>query len=186
MKVRWFGFYTLLVAALLLSCVSLLSGAACGGQPVPINPPPVFPSPTVTPSVTQTGGSQVAATPSATYTWAPEIADYIQIYRIKWDGSVPFTEADEYVTIKNLGDEPTNLENWVLVDATDGYPSFTFPHFILHPDHTCRIYTNQYHIEWGGLEFNWGEPIWNNSHPDVAQLYDSRGNLISEKTYSID
>jgi len=173
------------VAALVLSCVLLVSGAACS-QPVTPKPPPVFPSPTATPSATQTGGSQLEPTPSATYTWSPEIADYIQIWHINYQGDIPFTEADEYVSIKNHGDQAVNLEGWVLVDATDGYPSFTFPYYMLQPDNTCRVYTDLYDRDWGGLRFKWDEPIWNNSHPDVAQLYDSRGNLISEKTYSID
>jgi hypothetical protein len=185
MRVRWAGSQIFVVAALLL-CVLPVCIIACGNEPVTIKPPPVFPTPTATPSATSTGASQVEPTPSPTYTWSPQIVDYIEIRRIKYLGDEPFTEADEYVSIKNYGDQSVNLLGWVLIDATDGYPWFTFPHFILHPDDSCRVYTNQHHLEWGGLEFDWEEPIWNNSHPDVAQLYDSRGNLIAEKSYTVD
>lgn len=168
------------LVSLLIGC-TLLGGAACGGGVTP-NPPPRFPTPTPSPSVVPTETS-VPLTPSPTFTWSLEIAYYVKIRYIKYDGDMPFSEADEYVSIRNEGSEPINLEGWVLKNITEGNATFTFPFFILDPDSTCRVYTDQFHEDWGGLRFKSKVPIWNNSYPDVAALYDSRGNLISERSY---
>ncbi len=168
------------LAALLIGC-ALLGGVACGGG-VTLKPPPRFPTPTPSPSALPTE-TFVPSTPSPTFTWSPEIAYYVKIRYIKFKGDLPFTEADEYVSIRNEGDKPINLEGWVLKNITEGNASFTFPFFILNPDSTCRVYTDQYHADWGGLRFKSKVPIWNNSQPNVAALYDSRGNLISERSY---
>ena len=110
----------------------------------------------------------------------------IRITHINYLGKVPFTEEDEYVTIKNFGDEHLNLDNWVLKDITDGYPSFIFDHFIIEPSRSIRVYTDQYNRDWGGLTFAYPEPIWNNSHPDVAALFNPDGVMVSNKSYVID
>jgi len=107
----------------------------------------------------------------------------VQIAYIFYDGSVPQVESDEYVEITNLGDKPQDLENWVLIDISEGYPSFTFPSYILAPGESIRVYTNEYHHEWGGFSFEYGRAIWNNSEPDVAVLYDKQAKEVSRKSY---
>lgn len=61
----------------------------------------------------------------------PPLSTNVKITKIFYDGLVPRTESDEYVEIKNLGDEPVDLNGWVLKDISDGYPSFTFPSYVL-------------------------------------------------------
>jgi hypothetical protein len=102
---------------------------------------------------------------------------------IFYDGTVPRTEADEYVEIENQGLYPVNLQGWVLRDITDGSPSFTFPSFVLHPGQRIRVYTNQVHPEWGGFSFQSRRPIWDNTTPDVAALLDPSGREVSRKSY---
>jgi len=107
----------------------------------------------------------------------------VQITYIFYDGLVPRVESDEYVEITNLGDQPQDLAGWVLKDISEGYPSFTFPSYILAPGKNVRVYTNEYHPEWGGFSFEYSRAIWNNSEPDVAALYNAQGKEVSRKSY---
>ncbi len=107
----------------------------------------------------------------------------VQITYIFYDGLVPRAEADEYVEITNLGNQPQDLADWVLKDISEGYPSFTFPSYILAPDKSIRVYTNEYHPEWGGFSFEYGRAIWSNNEPDVAVLYNREGREVSRKSY---
>ncbi len=107
----------------------------------------------------------------------------VQITYIFYDGSVPRAESDEYVEITNLGDQAQDLTHWVLKDVSEGYPSFTFPSYVLAPGESIRVYTNEYHPEWGGFSFEYGRAIWSNSESDVAVLYNSQGKEVSRKSY---
>ncbi len=113
---------------------------------------------------------------------APPSPD-VQITHIFYDGLVPRAESDEYVEISNLGDQPQDLAGWVLKDISEGYPSFTFPSYILAPGKSIRVYTNEYHPEWGGFSFEYGRAIWNNTEPDIAVLYNNQGKEVSRKSY---
>ena len=113
----------------------------------------------------------------------PIMVENVQITYIFYDGLVPNVESDEYVEITNLGDQPQDLTGCVLMDVSDGYPLFTFPPYILAPGESVRVYTNEYHPEWGGFSFEYSQAIWNNSEPDVAVLYDNQGREISQKSY---
>ncbi len=107
----------------------------------------------------------------------------VQITDIFYDGLVPNVESDEYVEITNLRDQLQDLAGCVLLDISEGYPSFTFPVYNLAPGESIRVYTNEYHPEWGGFSFEYSQAIWNNSEPDIAVLYDSQGREVSRKSY---
>jgi len=107
----------------------------------------------------------------------------VEITYIFYDGLVPYVESDEYVEITSLGDQPQELTGCVLMDISEGYPSFIFPSYILAPGKSIRVYTNEYHSEWGGFSFEYSQPIWNNSEPDVAVLYNNQGEEVSRKSY---
>jgi len=107
----------------------------------------------------------------------------VQITRIFYDGLVPSVESDEYVEITNLGTEPVDVARWILKDIDEGYPSFTFPPYVLQPGQSVRVYTNEMHPEYGGFSFGYGKAVWNNKDPDTAALYDSEGNEVSRKSY---
>ena len=125
----------------------------------------------------------LTSTPTPT-TPVPKEEDYnVQITYIFYDGLVPRAESDEYVEITNLGDQAQDLAGWVLKDISEGYPSFTFPSYILAPGKSTRVYTNEYHPEWGGFSFEYSRAIWNNSEADVAVLYNKQGKEVSRKSY---
>jgi hypothetical protein len=111
------------------------------------------------------------------------IGSNVQITKIFYDGLVYRVESDEYVEITNLGSEPQDLAGWVLKDISEGYPSFTFPHYVLAPGAAIRVYTNEIHPEWGGFSFGYGKAIWHNTDPDTAALYDAQGQEVSRKSY---
>jgi len=107
----------------------------------------------------------------------------VKITYIFYDGLVPRAESDEYVEITNLGDRAQDLAGWELKDISEGYPSFTFPSYILAPGKSIRVYTDEYHPEWGGFSFEYGRAIWNNSESDVAVLYNREDKEVSRKSY---
>ena len=133
--------------------------------------------------------AEVEARKNEKWIWAtptipsPIMVENVQITYIFYDGLVPYVESDEYVEITNLGDQPQELTGCVLMDISEGYPSFTFPSYILAPGKSIRVYTNEYHSEWGGFSFEYSQPIWNNSEPDVAVLYNNQGKEVSRKSY---
>jgi len=114
-------------------------------------------------------------------------------------------EPDEYVVIKNLGECRVDITGWVLRNINKTYPSFTFPPCILLPGGIIRVYTDEVHPETGGyrlyydyvldyssiertggLCFYYGPgDIWSNNKPDIAVLYDARGNEVSRKSYAV-
>ena len=93
------------------------------------------------------------------------------------------SEADEYVQILNQGATVVNLMGWRLQDVSDGFPELTFPSFDLLPQASVRVYTNEDHPESGGFSFQRKSPIWNNSSPDTAGLFDPDGVSVSTKSY---
>ena len=107
----------------------------------------------------------------------------VRISNIFYDGLVYRTESDEHVEIKNMGNESVDLAAWRIVNIDEGYPSLTFPSYTLAPGEIIRVYTNEYHPEYGGFSFGSGKAVWNNSDPDTAVLYDSEGQEVSRKSY---
>jgi hypothetical protein len=93
------------------------------------------------------------------------------------------SEPDEYVEIENDDDFPIQLKDWTLED--NEHHVFTFPSFVIQPNQTCRIYTNEIHPEWCGFSYGSGSGIWNNTTGDHAYLRDANGTFISEKMYFI-
>ena len=112
-----------------------------------------------------------------------DVGSNIQIAYIFYDGVVYRTESDEYVEITNLGDTSQDLEGWVLMDISEGYPSFTFPSYVLASGARIRVYTNEIHSEWGGFSFGYGKAVWHNTDPDWAALYNAQGQEVSRKSY---
>jgi len=116
-------------------------------------------------------------------TWGSVVASDVQITSIFYDGAVYRTESDEYVEITNLGDTSQDLEGWVLKDISEGYPSFTFPSYVLAPGAKVRVYTNEIHSEWDGFSFGYDSAIWNNGVPDWAALLNDQGQEVSRRSY---
>jgi beta-lactamase superfamily II metal-dependent hydrolase len=138
-----------------------------------VKPSNVSPIPTPSPTLT----------PTPTPTPTPSTATNVKITKIFYDGLVPRTESDEYVEITNQGSESVDLKGWVLKDISEGYPSFTFPSYVLQPSKSIRVYTNEIHPEYGGFSFGSGKAVWNNTSPDTAALFNAQGQEVSRKSY---
>ncbi len=107
----------------------------------------------------------------------------VQITSIRFDGAVFQVESDEYAVITNVGGTAVNLAGWRL-NAGDAGQDFVFPLFDLQPGRSCRVYTNEAHLETCGFSFGIGSAIWNNGG-DCGYLYDANGVLVSKYCYPI-
>ncbi len=72
-------------------------------------------------------------------------------------------DAGEYVQIKNYGDASQDLLGWTLYNLNHPDKAFTFPEsFVLEPDQSIRVYTNEVHDESGGFSFESEDGVWQN------------------------
>lgn len=140
------------------------------------------PTATVTNTPKPTNTSTPTQTPLPTATSAPGNTGDVRITQIFFDGEVAQYESDEYVEIRNFDTKPIKLGGWKLLDEGPNH-TYTFPNYTMDPGQTCRIYTNQNHPEWCGLNWGDGNAIWNNDG-DTATLKDSSGKGISSCSYS--
>lgn len=128
-------------------------------------------------------GSQILEFP-ITAQPAPPGTSGVTITSVRYKGTVPRTQADEYAEITNNGSAPVVLTGWRL-NAGDTGQDFTFPDYTLAPGAACRVYTNEIHQEWGGFSFGRGRSLWSDSG-DTGYLYDSAGELVSTYAYGSD
>ena len=105
----------------------------------------------------------------------PSTTGRVVISRIYYDGQVYRVESDEYAEITNYDSGSVNLKGWHLW-ADDPGQDFWFPEHVLQPGQSCRVFTNEYHIESGGFSFGIGKAIWNNKG-DCGHLFDAGGAL---------
>ncbi|MCX6007228.1 MAG: lamin tail domain-containing protein [Chloroflexi bacterium] len=237
--------------------------AAATQQAVPPATSPVSPPSTAQPLQ----ASAVAASENATDNTTPAV----RILQIHFRGSLEalgccnnqLYERDEFVAIQNAGNTPQDISGWKLVNATRGYPVFTFPaHFpciaftpsseskyvasvenyvasspqsvdqvftpspgtqqttttpidwsvcnpidpldetpmrpakgqqqgtmapcLLYPGQIVLVFTDEIHCQYGGLTFRYGlGNLWNNESPDTAVLYNSNGEEVSRRSYTL-
>ncbi len=182
MKLTRILFILLIVATLVLSACSPTISPPPTTQQEPTSETTQTPSTTQT-TPTTTEPAETESTSNPTTSPMPNTATNVEITKIFYDGLVPRTESDEYVEITNLGSEPVDLKGWVIKDISEGYPSLTFPSYILQPSKSVRVYTNEIHPEYGGFSFGSGKAVWNNSSPDTAVLYNAQGQEVSRKSY---
>lgn len=126
-----------------MGLVLLLGSSIAACNPVPTSAPPAESPPAVespsgslpqeTPAPEETPSTEPSPEPE------PTGASNVQITKIFYDGLVPRSESDEYVEIKNLGNESQALAGWMIKDIDEGYPSLTFPSYILAPSASIRI-----------------------------------------------
>lgn len=105
----------------------------------------------------------------------------ITIADIAYNGASGRNEPDEFVEITNKGNNPVNMNGWVLRDVYGG-EEFTWHNFTLQPGQTVRVYTNEVHPETGGFSFGSKTAIWRNSG-DAAELLDASGMVESSFAY---
>jgi hypothetical protein len=106
----------------------------------------------------------------------------VVISNIFYDGLVKQVEADEYVEIANQGSQPVDIGGW-RINAGDPGQDFVFPaSFVLAAGQSCRVYTDETHLESCGFSFGSGRAIWNNKG-EVGVLYNAQDEVVSEKGY---
>ena len=110
-------------------------------------------------------------------------ARLVQITGMRRDGAINSNEPDEYVEITNQGAVAQDLTGWRL-DSERGAASGQVFHFpaglMMQPGQVCRVYTDEVHPEWCGLNFGYGRSgVWNNNEPDAAVLFDGDGAVAS-------
>jgi len=125
-----------------------------------------------------------APAPTPTRTLRPATATVattgmMEIIRVSKRGTL-WQDPEEYVEIRNSGEEPIQLLGWTLRD--DENHVFVFPSFVLGSGQYCRVYTNLYRPQSCGFSYFSPSPIWDDDG-DCAYLKDSLGILISKFCY---
>lgn len=146
---------------------------------VPTNTP--LPVPVIEPTQVVPPATRILPSAPAPLPMQPA-AGQVVITFILYDGVVPRIESDEYAEIKNLSPSPVDLTGWRL-NAGDPGQDFRFPNgFILQPDQSCRVYTNEVHPETCGFSYGSRQARWNNDG-DCGALYNQEGAMVSQKCY---
>ncbi len=84
----------------------------------------------------------------------------------------------EFVDIRNSGDQPQDLNGWVLVSER-GDQACTLGG-VINPGEVLRIWAMAEDAGKGGYNCGFGSNIWNNSKSDPAALYDAAGQLVDK------
>ena len=161
------------------------------------------PSPSSTPAPTPTSAPVTTAAPAASAatpstapptqapksppatsqpTNPPPAAAQLVITRLNFDGAVPTSEADEFVEITNRGGSDQRMAGWRIVSVRAGQTYSFSAGTTIASDQTCRVYTNQVHPEWCGLNWGRGSAVWNNAG-DRANLVGPDGTVVSSVGY---
>jgi len=205
--------YLVSFTVLLLLTLSLAAACARSNTSPPPTPPEAPPAQPSAVSENQTPEEPPPVAEAVAETSSPVLITYIRykgtVYLPTPENCLCYerVEPDEYVVIKNLSETYVEMGGWVLKNITKGYPSFTFPlDFIFGPGQIIRVYTDEIYPECGAwlefgegtkapycenpgkiwFSFNWGAgDIWSNETPDVAVLYDARGDEVSRKSYAV-
>lgn len=89
--------------------------------------------------------------------------------QINWTGCTPIPPLDETPMT------PVKGQTWGQA-----------PPCILYPGQTVLVFTDEIHCQYGGLSFRYGlGNLWDNEKPDTAVLYDSSGQEVSRRSYTL-
>jgi hypothetical protein len=155
--------------------------------PTPTSTPTSTPTNTSTPTATHTPSPTperlylpaVYRPAPPTFTPTPVPTSGIHITDMHFRGS-GLSQPDEYVEFRNDDVSAIQIQNWTLRD--DAQHIFRFPRFVVQPGQVCRIYTNEYHPEWCGFNYQSTSQIWNDAG-DCAFLKDGLETPIDTRCY---
>lgn len=117
----------------------------------------------------------------SSFAYGCKATSFVTIRDLCFDGVVKHVESDEYIELINHGDHIVDISGWRINAGKD--QDFRFPEKSkLHPQQTCRVYTNEIHKSSGGYSFKSPQAIWNNKG-DIATLYDAHDNRIASWAY---
>jgi len=123
-------------------------------------PPTAVPLPTNTPAPTA-----MPTEPPAPTQPPPPSSSLVEIINVD--------KREEFVDIRNNNAAAVDLAGWVLVSEKGNQACGLSG--VIQPGGTLRIYALAEDAGKGGFNCNFGSPIWNNSDPDPAVLYDNTG-----------
>jgi len=106
----------------------------------------------------------------------------LKIINVNYDapGNDNENENGEWIEIKNIGNSPVDISNFVLKDKVNH--QFIFPKFTLEQNEIVKIFSGCGINTNNSLYWCSTGAIWNND-TDTAYLYDSQANLIDTYTY---
>jgi micrococcal nuclease len=84
---------------------------------------------------------------------------------------------EEYVDLQNVGDTDVDLAGWNLVSERGHQECYLAG--IIKAGETLRVWAGI--SQTGGYSCGYSSPIWNNSQPDPAVLYNPQGDEVSRK-----
>jgi hypothetical protein len=84
---------------------------------------------------------------------------------------------EEYVDIQNMGSSDVDLEGWNLVSERGHQECYLAG--IIKASEILRIWSGE--SKEIGFSCGYNSPIWNNSEPDPAVLYNAQGVEVSRK-----
>jgi len=94
---------------------------------------------------------------------AEEPAPDVQIECIVYEGAHFEDDGNEYVQITNYGDLGQDLLGWTLANLNRRQHVFTFTEsFVLEPQMSIRVCTNEIHADANGFSFGLEESLWTN------------------------
>lgn len=105
---------------------------------------------------------------------------FVEIMTIFYDGVVSSKEPDEFVELRNQESYAIQLAGWTLSDQDSRV--YTFPGYVMKPGEVCRVYTNEFHPEWCGLNWGSGSAVWDNGG-ECGSLRNVGGELVDEFCY---
>jgi endonuclease YncB( thermonuclease family) len=113
--------------------------------------------------------------------WQESKIDLVKI-DLKYDaaGDDSLNLNDEYIVIRNTGDDPVNICSWTVKDSATNI--YEFGSYILKSDSAVCLFSGSGRD--GEGRFYWGspKPVWNNDH-DTLYLRDREGLLIEIYDY---
>ncbi len=108
---------------------------------------------------------------------APESVDRTFTSSQSTQGSTPVTWSS-YKPIDPLDESP--------MKPVKGQQPGTMAPCVLYPGQIVLVFTDEIHCQYGGLSFRWGlGNLWNNEIPDTAVLYNSNGEEVSRRSYTL-
>ena len=127
--------------------------------------------------------AQDAAQAAGVGAWMVSTGAGVRITTIFFDGEEPQVEGDEFVEIRNETSEGIDLTGWVLVSVR-GNQTYRFPvGASMRAGQTCRVYTNEFHPDWCGFNFEEDRSaVWNNGG-DAAELRNAAGAIVDRYEY---
>ena len=106
--------------------------------------------------------------------WAPHTPQPEQVFAATDVIIFGVDKVSEFVDIQNVGDSAVDLSGWKLVSEQGDQECKLSG--VIHPYEIVRIFSGK---DQPGFSCGFDKPIWDDSRPDTALLYDPDGNVVA-------